>query len=43
MDICADETNAMFGTSISVDWRDDLKQILTGEEAQNNVIDSRTI
>ena len=27
---CAEETNAMFGTSISVDWRDDLKQKAAG-------------
>ena len=41
--VCADETNAMFGTSISVDWRDDLKQVLTGEEVQDDAVDSRSL
>ena len=40
---CAEETNAMFGTAISVDWRDDLKQVLTGEEVQDNAVDSRSV
>ena len=30
---CAEETNAMFGTNVSVDWRDDLKVTYMGGES----------